>query len=107
MMLGRVVGNVVATAKHPGMDGKKMLLIQPLTPDGREHGRVLVALDAVGAGFRETVYWCRGRESALAFTGEVPCDAAVVAIVDSVAATPGRAAKSHAAPNKSNARRPR
>jgi microcompartment protein CcmK/EutM len=45
---------------------------------------VLVALDAVGAGHREIVYWCRGREASLAFGPDVPTDAAVVGIVDAV-----------------------
>lgn len=49
-------------------------------------GRVLVALDAVGAGYRERIYWCRGKEAAMAFEGEVPADAAVVGIVDEVRA---------------------
>jgi ethanolamine utilization protein EutN len=77
---------VVATAKHPALDGVKLLLLQPLTKDGKPRGRPFVALDAVGAGFRETVYWCRGREAALAFPGEVPCDASVVGIVDAITA---------------------
>jgi ethanolamine utilization protein EutN len=84
MMLAKVIGNVVATAKHPALDGVKLLLLQPLTKDGKPRGRPFVALDAVGAGFRETVYWCRGREAALAFPGEVPCDASVVGIVDAI-----------------------
>ncbi len=88
MMLGRIIGNVVATAKHPALDGKKLLLVQPLTRDGSDRGRPLVALDAVGAGFKETIYWCRGKESALAFAGEVPCDAAVVGIVDEIRVAP-------------------
>lgn len=47
----------------------------------------LVAVDAVGAGYRETVYWCRGKEASLAFDGaEVPTDASVVGIVDSITA---------------------
>ncbi|HEV8524186.1 MAG TPA: EutN/CcmL family microcompartment protein [Terriglobales bacterium] len=86
MMLAKVIGNVVATAKHPALDGIKLLLLQPLTRDGKPRGRPFVALDAVGAGFRETVYWCRGREAALAFPGEVPCDASVVGIVDAITA---------------------
>lgn len=86
MMLGRVIGNVVATAKHSGLEGKKLLLIQPVTREGKPRGRVLVAADAVGAGFRETIYWCRGREASLAFQGEVPADAAVVGIVDAITA---------------------
>jgi len=44
----------------------------------------LVAVDAIGAGFEETVYWCRGREASLAFGAGVPADAAVVGIVDSI-----------------------
>ncbi len=84
MMLGRIVGTVVSTVKHPALEGKKLLLIQPITDRGEDRGRVLVALDAVGAGYRERVYWCRGKEAALAFEGEVPADATVVGIVDEV-----------------------
>ncbi len=103
MMLGRIVGNVVATAKHPALEGKKLLLVQPLARDGSDRGRPLVALDAVGAGFQETVYWCRGKESALAFPGEVPCDAAIVGIVDEIRA----AAKSQTNPASNKQRRRR
>jgi len=84
MMLAKVLGNVVATVKAPALDGVKLLLIQPITREGKARGRPLVALDAIGAGFHETVYWCRGREAALAFPGEVPCDASVVGIVDAI-----------------------
>ena len=89
MMLARVMGNVVATAKHQGLGGRTLLLIQPIARDGADRGRPLVAVDAVGAGFRETVYWCRGREASLAFDGApVPTDAAIVGIVDAI--TPAR-----------------
>ncbi len=85
MMLARVIGNVVAPAKHEALTGRKLLLIQPIARDGADRGRPLVAVDAVGAGFRETVYWCRGREASLAFDGaEVPTDAAIVGIVDAI-----------------------
>lgn len=89
MFLGRIIGHVVSSAKHAGLEGRKLLLVQPLARDGSDRGRPLVAVDAVGAGAQETVYWCRGREAALAFEGEVPTDAAVVGIVDSVR-IPGR-----------------
>jgi microcompartment protein CcmK/EutM len=105
MMLGRIIGNVVATAKHPALEGKKLLLVQPLARDGSDRGRPLVALDAVGAGFQETVYWCRGRESALAFAGEVPCDAAIVGIVDEI--TPPSQAQAAAKPSNGKQRRRR
>jgi len=86
MMLAKVIGTVVASAKFAPLEGHKLLLIQPITKDGELRGRPLVALDAVGAGYHETVYWCRGREASLAFEGEVPADAAIVGIVDQITA---------------------
>ena len=83
MFLARVVGRVWATAKEPGLASQKLLLLQPITKDGKDRGRKLVAVDAVGAGAGETVYWCRGRESSFPFLpSEVPTDATVVGIVD-------------------------
>jgi len=80
MYLGKVIGNVVATIKDPALDGRKLLLIRRL-PDGP----TVVAIDAVGAGAGETVYVCRGREAAFAFKPEeVPTEASVVAIVDTI-----------------------
>lgn len=85
MLLARVIGRVWATAKEPKLDGKKLLLLQPITKDGKDYGRNLVAVDAVGAGAGEVVYWCRGRESSFPFLpNEVPTDATVVGIVDHV-----------------------
>ncbi len=86
MMLGRVIGTVVASAKFSALEGQKLLLIQPVDKNGVPRGRPLVAVDAVGAGFHETIYWCRGREASLAFDGEVSTDAAVVGIVDQITA---------------------
>jgi len=88
MFLGRIIGHVVSTAKHSGLEGRKLLLVQPLARDGSDRGRPLVAVDAVGAGVSETVYWCRGREAALAFDSEVPTDASIVGIVDPAASEP-------------------
>lgn len=97
MMLARVVGNVVATVKHDALTGRTLLLIQPITKDGQDRGRPLVAVDAVGAGYRETVYWCRGKEASLAFDGaEVPTDASIVGIVDEI--TMGQGDEPHPAP---------
>ena len=85
MFLAKVVGRVWATAKDPNLQGRKLLVLQPITPDGKSKGKPLVAVDAVGAGAGETVYWCRGRESSLAFTPDgVPTDASVVGIVDTI-----------------------
>ncbi len=89
MMLARVIGTVVATVKHGALEGRKLLVIQPITREGTARGRPLVAVDAVGAGVTETVYWCRGREASLAFATkdfnpEVPTDASIVGIVDEI-----------------------
>jgi microcompartment protein CcmK/EutM len=84
MMLASVIGNVVCTVKDPSLEGRKLLLIQPLTRDGQPKGRPLVGIDSIGAGFGEMVYWCRGREASLAFKGEVPSDCSIVGIVDTI-----------------------
>jgi microcompartment protein CcmK/EutM len=85
MMLGRIVGNVVCTMKDPALLGQRLLIVQPLDRKGRDTGRPLVALDAVGAGAGETIYWCRGREASFPFLPvQLPSEATVVGIVDSV-----------------------
>ena len=85
MILGRVIGNVVCTIKHPALDGCKLLIVQPVDRQGRDKGRAVVALDSVGAGVGETVYWCRGREASFPFLpAEVPTETTIVGIVDMV-----------------------
>jgi ethanolamine utilization protein EutN len=88
MMLAQVIGNVVCTVKDSNLEGCKLLLIQPLTRDGKPNGRPLVGIDSIGAGFGETVYWCRGKEASMAFKGEVPSDCSIVGIVDSITPKP-------------------
>jgi ethanolamine utilization protein EutN len=83
MQLARVIGNVVATRKEPAFLGIKLLLIQPLNPDGQDAGRPLVAVDSVGAGVGERVFFVRGKEASFPFQPtEVPTDAGIVGIVD-------------------------
>lgn len=83
MFLARVVGTVVATRKDPGLLGTKLLVIQPIKTDGTPSGKALVAVDAIGAGVTEEVFYVRGREAAIPFLpAEVPTDAAIVGIVD-------------------------
>ena len=85
MILGRVMGRVVATMKNASLEGQRLLIVQPLDRYGRDTGKALVALDSVGAGAGETVYWCRGREASFPFLpNEVPTEATIIAIVDSV-----------------------
>ena len=83
MQLGRVIGDVVATRKDLHFEGVKLLLVQPLTADGAAAGRPLVAVDSVGAGVGEHVFFVRGKEASFPFHPvEVPTDAAIVGIVD-------------------------
>ena len=83
MHLARVIGTVVASRKDEGLTGIKLLIVQPLTPDHAATGRPLVALDSVGAGAGEDVFYVRGREASFPFLpAEVPADAAIVGIVD-------------------------
>ena len=82
MQLARVIGEVVATIKDANLAGT-LLVLQPITASGEDAGRTLVALDSVGAGVGEHVFFVRGREAAYPFyPAEPPTDAAVVGIVD-------------------------
>jgi microcompartment protein CcmK/EutM len=83
MQLARVIGDVVATRKESAYDGITLLVIQPVLPDGSDTGRPLVAVDAVGAGVGERVFFVRGKEASVPFhPKEVPADAGIVGIVD-------------------------
>jgi len=83
VFLARVVGTVVATRKDPCLLGTKLLVLQPIKNDGTPSGKTLVAVDSVGAGVTEQVFYVRGREASVPFLpDEVPTDAAVVGIVD-------------------------
>ena len=83
MQLARVVGEVVASVKDPNLTGTKLLVLQPIAAGGEPSGRTLVALDSVGAGVGEHVFFVRGREAAFPFyPAEPPTDAAIVGIVD-------------------------
>jgi microcompartment protein CcmK/EutM len=83
MQLARVIGDVVATRKDENLVGITLLVVQPLTPDHQPTGRPLVAVDAVGAGIGEEVFFVRGKEASFPFYPvEAPVDAGIVGIVD-------------------------
>ena len=86
MQLGRVIGTVVATTRVAGLDGVKLLIVQPLDRRRRPRGPALVAADAVAmAGPGELVYFVGSREAALACPEPfVPVDHAIVGIADAV-----------------------
>jgi microcompartment protein CcmK/EutM len=83
MQLGRIIGDVVVTRKDESLAGIKLLVVQPLTPEREPAGRPLVAVDAVGAGVGEEVFFVRGKEASFPFyPAEPPVDAGIVGIVD-------------------------
>ena len=86
MIIGRVVGNVVASQKQASHEGKNILLVQPLDLDGQPAGEVFVALDAVDAGIGDRVLAVQEGFSAMTSVGHVesPIDAAVIGVIDLV-----------------------
>ena len=83
MQLARVLGQVVSIMKDANLTGIRMLVLQPIAASGEPAGRTLVALDSVGAGVGENVFFVRGREAAFPFyPAEPPADATVIGIVD-------------------------
>jgi ethanolamine utilization protein EutN len=86
MHLARVIGTVVATVKNDSLEGRKLLVVQTLDAKLAPQGKPLVALDSVGAGVGELVFWCRGKEASFPFRREdTPTDCTIIGIVDSEA----------------------
>jgi microcompartment protein CcmK/EutM len=86
MQIARVIGTVVSTMKNSTLDGRKFLVVQTLDADLNDKGQPMVALDAVGAGVGELVFWCRGKEASFPFKrDETPTDCTIVGIIDSEA----------------------
>jgi microcompartment protein CcmK/EutM len=83
VQLAKVIGDVVITRKDEHLAGITLLVLQPIAADGTNAGRTLVAVDAMGAGVGETVFFVRGKEASFPFyPTEVPTDAGIVGIVD-------------------------
>jgi ethanolamine utilization protein EutN len=83
MQIARVIGTVVMTRKDENLSGITLLVVQPLTPERQSAGRPLVAVDTVGAGVGEDVFFVRGKEASFPFYPvEPPVDAGIVGIVD-------------------------
>ncbi len=88
MLLGRVVGTVVATRKDPRLEGKKLLVVRTIDPSGKDLSGYLVAVDTVSAGFKEKVLLVSGSSARMAGgCRDCPVDTAIVGIVDSVEVT--------------------
>jgi microcompartment protein CcmK/EutM len=83
MQIARVIGEVVATRKDENLTGLKLLIVQPLNADRQPSGKPLVAVDAVGAGAGEHVFFVRGKEASFPYLpDEPPVDAGIVGIID-------------------------
>lgn len=89
MELAQVVGQVVATARAPGLPGTSLLLVQFVNEKGEPRGGCHVAADPVGAGEGEWVLIVRGSSARCAIDKNAPLDLAVVGIVDSVSSSAG------------------
>ncbi len=86
MILGRVLGEVVATQKHPSHQGRKLLLVQPVNPDDSERGETVLALDSVDAGVGDRVLVVQEGYAAMSAAGRIdaPIDMTIVGVVDAV-----------------------
>ncbi len=86
MLIGRVIGDVVATQKAPSHEGRKILVVQPLNLDGTDRGEPVLALDAVDAGIGDRVLVVTEGFSAMTAVGRPnsPIDMAVVGVIDTV-----------------------
>ena len=85
MLLGKVIGSVWATRKYESIKGYKILLVQPLNSDNEELGDPIMALDTVGAGPGETIFYITASEAVIPLDVDMaPVDASIVGIVDSI-----------------------
>ena len=86
MLIGRVIGEVVATQKHPSHEGCKALIVQPLNLDGTDRGDAVVALDSANAGIGDRVLLALEGYSAMTAVGRPnsPIDMGVIGVIDRV-----------------------
>ena len=85
MFLGQVIGTVWATRKDENLRSFKLQFVQPLTADREKAGSPIVAVDTVGAGPGETVFYITAREAVIPLPVEMaPVDASIVGIVDRI-----------------------
>ncbi|MBZ5648101.1 MAG: EutN/CcmL family microcompartment protein [Acidobacteriia bacterium] len=86
MILGRVQGEVVATRKHPSHERRKILMVQPIHPDGSDRGEVILALDGVDAGVGDRVLVVQEGYAAMAAVNRPnsPIDMSIVGVIDTI-----------------------
>jgi microcompartment protein CcmK/EutM len=85
MLLGKVIGTVVATRKEPSLEGLRLMLVRGLDLEGKASGPLVVAVDALEAGVGEVVLYASGSSARQTeVTKDRPVDATIMAIVDQV-----------------------
>jgi ethanolamine utilization protein EutN len=96
MKAGKVIGRVVATHKYKSLEGKKILLLKPMTweeideavnngnDNAKDKNKSIIALDAVGAGASEYVFYVSSKEACQAFTDDPVCHNAIIGIIDGI-----------------------
>ena len=91
MLIGRVIGEVVATHKHASHEGRKVLVVQPLNLDGSDRGDAVLALDAVDAGVGDRILLATDGWAASSAVGRplTPIDMAVIGFIDQIEVLPG------------------
>ena len=89
MNLAKVIGTIWATKKDPNMEGLKMQLIQPITTEHKKDGDPIIAIDTVGAGSGEIVFYVTAYEAVIPLSSQMALvDASIVGIVDRIEDTP-------------------
>jgi microcompartment protein CcmK/EutM len=90
VLIARIVGEVVATRKHPSHEGLKLLLVQPLNLDGSDRGDAVVAVDSVDAGVGDQVLLTMEGFSAFSSVGRpmTPIESAVIGVIDRIELLP-------------------
>lgn len=85
MYLGKVIGTIWATRKYETLAGYKMQLVQPINTELENLGEPIIALDTVGAGAGEIIFYVTASEAVIPLDVEIaPVDASIVGIVDSI-----------------------
>jgi ethanolamine utilization protein EutN len=85
MFFGKVIGTIWATRKDESLKSFKLQLVQPLNAHRQSAGSPIIAVDTVGAGQGETVFYITAREAVIPLPVEsAPVDASIVGIVDRI-----------------------
>ncbi len=85
MFLGKVIGNVWATRKYEALNTFKLMIVQPINGEKENTGEPIVAVDTVGAGPGEIIYYITASEAVIPLPVDMaPVDASIVGIVDTI-----------------------